>query len=223
MIQEENSGLVCGYHFQTEADTNLARQEEQRVALLELKMDYQNVSSVAMLYEKAIRNQVFVTPVGIAFLHKVQLFLQEQERPEGMLAIPVAEIHGAQEIPLSMEPEKAASVLVEKQPETDGERATVRKAVLKEDYDKKIKKQEKLIKEIRLRYRTSFFFNIILIGLLIAMFAIALTGENANVLNYKRVLTNQYASWEEELSEREKAVKEKEQELKIETENSSQF
>ena len=39
---------------------------------------------------------------------------------------------------------------------------------------------------------------------------------NANALNYRKAIQNQYASWEQELTEREKAVKEKEQELQIE-------
>ena len=43
-----------------------------------------------------------------------------------------------------------------------------------------------------------------------------LNGENANALNYRKAIQNQYASWEQELTEREKAVKEKEQELQIE-------
>ena len=35
------------------------------------------------------------------------------------------------------------------------------------------------------------------------------------MINYKIALTNQYAAWEQELTQREKAVKEKEQELGI--------
>ena len=37
--------------------------------------------------------------------------------------------------------------------------------------------------------------------------------DNPNILNYKQVLTNQYASWEQNLTERENRIREKEQEL----------
>ena len=51
--------------------------------------------------------------------------------------------------------------------------------------------------------------------LVLAMFVITLRGSTPNVINYKIALTNQYAAWEQELTQREKAVKEKEQELGI--------
>ena len=58
--------------------------------------------------------------------------------------------------------------------------------------------------------------NLFLAALVIAMFAITLKSDNPNILNYKNVIVNQYASWEQELSEREQAVREKEQQLQIE-------
>ena len=43
----------------------------------------------------------------------------------------------------------------------------------------------------------------------------AMSGNNANILNYRNAIVDEYASWEQELTEREKAVREKEQELGI--------
>ena len=45
------------------------------------------------------------------------------------------------------------------------------------------------------------------------MFFIADTGEADNILNYKRNVTNRYASWDQEITQRENAVREKEREL----------
>ena len=42
-----------------------------------------------------------------------------------------------------------------------------------------------------------------------------MTGNNPNILNYQNAVLNKYASWEQELMEREQAVREKEQELGI--------
>ncbi|MBD5552357.1 MAG: hypothetical protein HDQ96_14500 [Lachnospiraceae bacterium] len=62
----------------------------------------------------------------------------------------------------------------------------------------------------------SIALNVIL-GLLVAgMFYVAMTGENPNILNYKNAIVNKYAAWEQELTEREQAVREKEKELGIE-------
>lgn len=61
----------------------------------------------------------------------------------------------------------------------------------------------------------SVIMNIALVAAIIAMFAITLTSENPNILNYERNLQNRYASWEQELKTRENAVRAKERELGI--------
>ena len=45
------------------------------------------------------------------------------------------------------------------------------------------------------------------------MFAIASGSDNPNIINYRNVIVNEYVSWEQELTEREKAVRRKEAEL----------
>lgn len=65
------------------------------------------------------------------------------------------------------------------------------------------------------RFHFSIIMNVVL-GLLVAvMFYVALTGNNPNILNYKNAILNEYASWEQELTDREQAVREKERELGI--------
>ena len=55
----------------------------------------------------------------------------------------------------------------------------------------------------------------ILVGCVVAMFAMTLTSDSPTIVDYQSKLLNRYASWEQELTEREKAVSEKEQELGI--------
>ena len=64
----------------------------------------------------------------------------------------------------------------------------------------------------------SVLLNVLLVLAIAAMFMITLRSDNPNVLNYERALTDKYASWEQELTERERAVREKELELQIENE-----
>ncbi len=47
----------------------------------------------------------------------------------------------------------------------------------------------------------------------IAMFMLTLKSENPNIINYETALQNKYSAWEEELKERERVVREKEQEM----------
>ncbi len=62
---------------------------------------------------------------------------------------------------------------------------------------------------------TSIILNVVLVLAVCFMFYIAYTSEHPNVLNYKRNLVNKYAQWEQELSEREKEIREKERNLMI--------
>lgn len=80
---------------------------------------------------------------------------------------------------------------------------------------RRITQTKKEINPDRRLMRNSIWANIIMVFIILVLFIITLTGENANVLNYRNVITNEYSSWEEELTNREQAVREKERELGI--------
>ena len=63
---------------------------------------------------------------------------------------------------------------------------------------------------------TSMIVNAMLVAVIVVMFYIAYTSDNPNILNYENNLVNKYAQWEQELSERENAIREKERNLLIE-------
>ncbi len=75
--------------------------------------------------------------------------------------------------------------------------------------------RKKLGREQR-KFRMSVGLNLILAVAILVMFIIAATGENATVLNYEQQLQDRYATWEQELTKREDAVRAKEQELDLE-------
>ena len=64
----------------------------------------------------------------------------------------------------------------------------------------------------------SVVMNIVMIIAIIAMFVITLNSDQPNILNYEKNIQNKYATWEQELTQREQAVREKERELHIDTE-----
>ena len=76
------------------------------------------------------------------------------------------------------------------------------------------KKQEKKKEHVGFLF-ISVVLNIGLIIAVIIMFWIATNTDNPNILNYETVLTNKYATWEQELTEREAAVRQAERELSL--------
>ena len=74
---------------------------------------------------------------------------------------------------------------------------------------KRIKKKDKTKSNLR----TSVLLNIILAILVIVLFFISMTGNTPTVLNYRKAIENEYSSWEQDLTNREKAIREKERTL----------
>lgn len=64
----------------------------------------------------------------------------------------------------------------------------------------------------------SIVINLILGVIVIWMFVIALNSANPNILNYERALTDKYSAWEEELTQREQIIRDKERQLFLEEE-----
>ncbi len=64
--------------------------------------------------------------------------------------------------------------------------------------------------EYKGRFTASVCINIILILMIIAMFFISLNSERPNIINYRRAIVNEYSQWEQELTERERMVREAE-------------
>lgn len=181
LTEEENKSLtVGGYHFKTKEDAALAKLEQQKIDYIEKRLNYDRPESVLAVYEKAIENQTFQTPVGIKYLEKLHQYLEENESIETSI----------QAIPLT----------------TNFSRKVREQAAPARNRIKPEKKRDKL-KE---RYKISLCINIILLVMVAAMFYITLHSDSPNILNYEKVITNKYASWEQELSEREKRIRERE-------------
>lgn len=85
-----------------------------------------------------------------------------------------------------------------------------RKQIVKEN-----KKLRSELEKKEKKYHTAIAVCCGLTVLVIALFTIAFTGKNPNILNYENVILNKYSEWEQELTERENAVREKELALKM--------
>lgn len=187
-MADKTDWVVDGFQFSTQRDAELAQTEQLRIERLEEKLDYQNYKMVSAVYHKAINNRVFKTPVGYDFLKKLQIILQEDPQLGELANIPVYGVYSMRE---------STSPTVEK---IQASRKPVKKERPKQEFFSR---------------KTSILVNIGLLFLVVVMFAIATTGSQPTILNYEKALQNRYAEWEQQLSEREQVIREKEKELLI--------
>lgn len=184
--------VVEGYSFYTEKDAVLAENEGRKVEYLRERLDFEKPENILTVYNKAVSDRVFKSPVGHYFLKNLQDYLVEQE------GIPNEEI-----LPIPM----FVSFDQELRGEVHPARERVKPTPVREQSGSADKRAQ--------WFPVSVILNIVLAVAIIAMFAITLNSDQPNILNYRENLQNQYASWEQELTEREAAVKAAERELNL--------
>ncbi len=69
--------------------------------------------------------------------------------------------------------------------------------------------------EFKSRFILLVCFNVLLLFVIVAMFVISLQSDVPNIVNYRRAVVDEYSEWEQELTEREQAVREAEKNLGI--------
>jgi len=79
----------------------------------------------------------------------------------------------------------------------------------------KIKPSAKKQDPYKRKYFTSVIICVILVITIVIMFVIAMTSDTPNMINYRNAIVNEYASWEQDIKQREDAVRAKERELNI--------
>lgn len=74
--------VVGGYQFATIADAETARQDLRRIKNLQDNIDFRQPQNVLAVYNKALEQRIFMTPIGMAYLQKVQEHLKRLDVPE---------------------------------------------------------------------------------------------------------------------------------------------
>ncbi len=185
-MADRESLLIGGYCFGSYQDARLAEEEQKKIEYFRKKINGRSPQSLLAVYDKILDEKVFQTPVGWEYLREIQGQLYK-------LGVPEEQIR-----PLPM------YVTFSHMTGDDLEKSRVRQRIRSVRPKKKINK-----------FRISVWVNIFLAILVMAMFVITLKSDNPNILNYKQTIIDQYASWEQDLTEREQAVREKEHQLQI--------
>lgn len=174
-----------GFFFLNAEDAGMAAKERKQIDYLEAHLDYQQPQQVLTLYERLLRERVFRTPVGVIYLKHLQDFLLGQSGIDSA-RIPMIPVY----TPCTYMPRR-------------------RERPAQEETDLSAEKS----KAAGMRF--SVILNILLLAAVIAMFVVAFSTSHPNILNYRSAILNEYASWQQDLSEREQVIREKERELKI--------
>ena len=190
MAADEGNGrekfIVGGYEFLSENDAQKASMDLSKINLLEARVKASRPVDIKAVYEKSIENKIFKTPIGWEYLVGLRRKLLESGYKEEDL-IP---------IPLNVSMTRHSAM----------DSLNVKQRILPQEPKK----------EANFKTIFSIILNIVLLILVGVMFYITITAETDNIINYRKNITNRYAGWEQELSDREKAVREAEKRLGIE-------
>lgn len=178
---------VDGYRFGSIEDAKEAQVEKIKADYFNTRLQGKNVESMLAVYDKVLDDKIFETPIGWEYLKRMQRDLRRNGLSEEQIRpIPMY-------VTFSHKEDMSSQAVI---------RERVRPSRKKSEEKKKL--------------QLSVMVNILLLILVAAMFYITLNSKNPNIINYKRAIENEYASWEQELTERESVIREKEKTLDIE-------
>lgn len=193
-MAQKDEYQVDGYLFFSKEDRDLALEEKQKINYFEEKTKGKNKIMLLNLYDSILDQKLFKTPVGLEYLRKLREELIADGYEESQIRpIPLYRNYSYK----TGEEIDVSYVKRRVKPSDRGEK--------KAGY-----------------LQISVCFNLLLTLLVITMFVITMKSDNPNILNYKKQILNEYASWEQELTERENRVREKEQELSMEAPEESE-
>lgn len=195
-MAENNQLEVEGFLFNDEKAAEKAQKEAEAARYIKSKTDRSNPDMVLALYHKVLEQDMFETPVGYTFLADMQEYLK---------TIPYIQADDIYPIPVSENYADKPKENVVKKQDIRPARKVKTKTVTK-------------VQKVRTpASKASIILNAILLVIIVVMFAITFTSDNVNIINYETKIQNKYASWEEDLkqreadlNQREKAVSERE-------------
>lgn len=195
-MSNDNKDVIDGFIFEHEAEAAQAAKEADGIRYVKEKTDMNDPKMVLQIYNKMIRQNLFETAVGFAYLKELQEYLEVSPYILKDEILPISVSHKA------LEESIRKKLKIPEKPQKETEEAEK-------------KAREKQEQGYQKKYRITLFFTIILAVSIAGMFLITANSNNLNILNYENEIINRYAQWEQELIEREEAVKAKETELGI--------
>lgn len=182
----DNRYEVDGFLFEIPTEYEKAKKEYEAIRYIKTKTDLNNTANIAKLYNKLLEKQNFITPVGLSFLKELRTkLIQSQIITENDL----------QKIIVKRErPKQSKSLEAFQQAE-----------------DKKYQSQVFLLNT---KLRNTKLVCGFLIAIVIALFGLTIYFRNSPTYDQEMQIQDKYAAWEQELTQREEALRLREEALK---------
>ncbi len=209
MKDQTNQVEIDGFLFSDPAEIAQAKKEMEGIRYLRTKLDRDNPEQVLLVYNQAVDQQLFATPVGYYFLKELQDYL---------ITIPFIKDEDIHRITIT---ERMTETFEKSRKKTVQEKK--KQAVRQYEDERKLREKKIQAKntDFKARFALALFFDFLLLAMVVAMFAINLVSkDNVTILNYENQLINKYEDWEKELEEREMQLNERERAVYGENENS---
>ena len=197
MSRKVDKVSVGGFSFFSKDEEELAKKEQEGVKYIRSKTDMDKPEMVLQIYNKMIEQNFFVTAVGNSYLKELQEYLH---------TIPFIRNEDVQPIPVR-------HPAIEKEIRKERIKQRVQQKNMKSKLEEVKRSSDNSV--LARKYKLSMMINLILVCCIIGMFLISMTSSNPTVLNYEAKLLDKYATWEQDLTEREQEIRVKESELGI--------
>jgi hypothetical protein len=187
----EQEYKLAGYRFTDMQAYKEVKKELETIEYIRANTDLSEIGKVTKLYHKLVERKTLKTIVGYMFLKE----LQDKIVNEGIISresVPAIHIEVGNKISKTLKT-------------SFGQETVEKQAAKLEDY--------------RIRIRNSRIINIFMVVIIIAMIAISIFSDRSVFINYENEIVNKYASWDEELNNRQKILDEKEKMLEEKEDN----
>ena len=173
--------ILMGFEFEDEETYTHAKREVDNLQKIQKKYNIKSKEKVLEFYNKLIEEEIFVTPIGIEYLRKLQRELYDSENINNEDIRP---------IPAKKNVEKA-------------DRSIDRSII-----DDTLGKAEKKVSKYKESYMKMLIVNLVLVIIIVVMFAITKRAEKYDLDYYRESIENDYINWENNLREREENLRE---------------
>lgn len=200
----KEGSIVDGFEFADYEEAVQAAKETEGICYIRSRLNTENPHMVLQMYNKMVSQKLFGTAVGYSFLKELQNYLYDSP------VISDAEIIPIQVVQHEACPARLSEEDIPKKEEEPEKSAPKKPSKVTE----KTRESDRIIcKKYKQRCIILSFVCMTLAVSVTAMFILSATGKNMTILNYENTLIDKYEAWEQELEQREAAVKERERQL----------
>lgn len=216
---KKNGIVIEGFSFTDKETAQKALREAESIKYVKENLDMKNPRMVLEMYRKLTTERVFETPVGLMYLRKLRDYLSRIPEIEKEELEPI-QVKGPAKPAAARQQLEKVKVMA-----GQGETVLTEEEKLAEQYEEKLDQEKEKRRAAELRQRRSegklkssrgflhfslavnFFLLIVAVGMIV----ITLMDDHPNIINYENKIVDKYTQWEQELEEREKILKEREQ------------